>query len=198
MVAVGGQGADGRIGELLPSQCGMAVGLMGTYGECGVEQQHALPGPALQIARLGYGGTEVLLYLLEDVLQGWREGYAVLDGEGESVSLARLMVRVLPYDDDLDLLERTQVEGIEDKPPRRVARARGILLTYGGGELQEIRLLKLSRQVFFPRRVYLYIHRHANIDGAKIQISGRRAKNKSGFVLYFTLFALPLQQPFQT
>jgi hypothetical protein len=45
------------------------------------------------------------------------------------------MVRVLPYDDDLDLLERTQVEGIEDKPPRRVARARGILLTYGGGEL---------------------------------------------------------------
>ena len=69
MFTLRGQCTDGRIGEGLPTQRRMAVGLMGTNGQRGVEQQHALFSPARQVAAQGDGCAEILLDFLEDVLQ---------------------------------------------------------------------------------------------------------------------------------
>ena len=158
MAATHGQSTDGGIGELLPAQRGMAVGLMGTHGQRGIEQQHTLARPPLQVAALRHRGAQVLLYLLEDILQRGRKGHTVLYREAQPVGLARLVVRVLPENDHLHLLKRTEVEGIEDEPPRRIACRRGVLLPDGCRQLLEIRLAELTAQLLFPCRFYLYIH----------------------------------------
>ena len=38
MLTMSSKGTNGSIGERLPAQRGMTVGLMGTNGECGIEQ----------------------------------------------------------------------------------------------------------------------------------------------------------------
>ena len=63
------QCTDGSVGERLPPNLRMAVGLMGTHGERGIEQQHPLLRPTTQIARRGNGDIEIILYLLKDILQ---------------------------------------------------------------------------------------------------------------------------------
>ena len=40
-----GQGADGRIGEFLPTLALVRTGLMGTDGQRGIEQEYSLTGP---------------------------------------------------------------------------------------------------------------------------------------------------------
>ena len=52
------EGADGGIGEGLPAVALVAAGLVGAHGEGGVEQQHALFGPAAEVAvGKGYVGA---------------------------------------------------------------------------------------------------------------------------------------------
>ena len=157
VLAAGGQCAYGGVGELLPAQRGVAVGLVGTDGQRGVEQQHALTGPPSQVARWRHGCARVVLYLLEDVLQRGRKGHAVLHREGESVGLSWLVVGVLTYDDHLHLVEGAQVEGIEDEASRRVACRGGILVAHGVGELLEVGLRELPLQLHLPRGFYLYV-----------------------------------------
>ena len=158
MFALRGQCTDGSIGERLPPQRGMAVGLMGPDGQRGVEQQYTLFSPARQVAREWYGRAEVLLNFLEDVLQRGRKLDAVLHREAESVSLTRLMVGILSDDDHLDLVEGTKVEGVEDERTWRIACRRPIFLTDSSSELSEVRFVELTLQVRFPRGFYLYIH----------------------------------------
>lgn len=117
MLALCSQSTDGRISKLLPAQCRMAVGLMGTYGQRGIEQQDPLLGPARQITCLRKGRAQIILNLLEDILQRWRKLYPVLNGETQSMCLSRLMIRVLSDDDHLHLVKGTQVESIEDEFP---------------------------------------------------------------------------------
>ena len=158
MLALGGQGTDGGIGEGLPAQRGMAVGLMGTDRQGGVEQQYALFGPACEVATQRDGCAEVLLNLLEDVLQRRGKQHTVLYGEAQPMCLAWLMVGVLSDDDHLDLVEGTEVEGIEDERARRIACACPVFLTDGSSELGEVGFDELALQLFLPRRFYLYIH----------------------------------------
>jgi hypothetical protein len=74
------------------------------------------------------------------------------------MSLSWFVIGVLSDDHYLYLIERTQIKGIEYETPRRIADAGSILLSHRLGELFEIRLLKLSLQVFFPCGFYLDIH----------------------------------------
>ena len=131
---------------------------MGTHGERGVEQQHALAGPPREVAVLRHGHAKVIANLAEDVLQRRGEGHAGLHGEAQPMGLSRLMVGVLADDDHLHLVEGTEVEGIEDETGRRVAAHGLVLLTHGLGQLCEIGLLKLALQLSLPRLFYLYIH----------------------------------------
>ena len=106
---------------------------MRPHGERGVEQQHALFSPACEVAAFGHGCAEVLLYLLEDVLQRRRERHTVVHGEAESLCLSLLMVRILPNDDHLHLVEGTEVEGVEDEVARRIACGGAIFVAHKTG-----------------------------------------------------------------
>ena len=50
MLTLLGQSTNGSIGELLPAEGGVAVGLMGTDSEGGIEQEYTLASPARQVA----------------------------------------------------------------------------------------------------------------------------------------------------
>ena len=158
-VATGGEFADGGIGELLPAVALVRACLVGADGEGGVEQQHPLVGPSGEVARSeGDGGAEVAVDLLDDVDQRRRHGDAVGDGEAEAHGLPGFVVGVLPEDDDLHLVERRVVEGVEYLAARRIA---GVLLPFGDEELLElgeVGRLKLRLQHGIPTGVYFYCH----------------------------------------
>ena len=158
MVFSGGQGSYHRIGKLFPSMSLVACRLMCPHREGGVEQQHALRGPARKVAVCRHGSAEVELYLLEDVYQrGWGCD-AVAHRERQSVCLSRLVVGVLPYYHHLHPVERAQVEGVEDEASRRIARVGGVFGPHEIGEFGEIRLFKFAAYLLQPRRFYLYFH----------------------------------------
>ena len=64
-----GKLAYGSIGKLFPSPFLVRAGLRGAYGERGVEQQHSLVAPACEVTVLWNWGSDVALYLLEDIHQ---------------------------------------------------------------------------------------------------------------------------------
>ena len=74
------------------------------------------------------------------------------------MSLSWFVVRVLPDNNYFHLIERAEVEGIEDKRTRRIAGTRLVFLPHLCRELLKIRFLKLSSQLLFPGWFYLYIH----------------------------------------
>ena len=74
------------------------------------------------------------------------------------MSLSWFVIGVLSDDNHLHLIERTQIKGVEDELARRIAGAGSIFLSHRLGELFEIRLLKLTLQVFLPCGFYLDIH----------------------------------------
>ena len=113
MFARRSQCTDGSICEGLPPQRRMAVSLVGTYRQRRVKQQHTLLCPSCQVSALRNRRSQVLLYLLENVLQrGW-ELHAVLYRKTQPMGLSWLVIRVLSDDYHLYLIERTQVESIE-------------------------------------------------------------------------------------
>ena len=157
MLPVLAEQADDLVGEGLPPVSAMAEGLVGTHGEAGVEQEHALAGPAAQIAALGDGRAGLGLYLQEDVAQRGRKIHPVIHAEAEAVGLARSVVGVLAQDDHLDLVGRCAVEGVEDEVSRRVACPGRVLRMNKADELAKVGLGKLVAQHRFPGRLDIHI-----------------------------------------
>ena len=60
---------DDSIGERLPTTLVMRACLPCTHGEGGIEQQHSLCGPMLEVAVFGRDEPEIGLHFLEDVAQ---------------------------------------------------------------------------------------------------------------------------------
>src|SRR5574344_902496 len=87
VIAMGIESLDGGIGKLLPSMSLMTCRLMCPNGECGIQQKHSLLSPSREIACQRNWGAKVLLYLLEDILKGRREGHSVAYRKTESVCL---------------------------------------------------------------------------------------------------------------
>ena len=158
---------------------------MGAYGQRGVQQKHALVCPTGKVTAFGYRNAQVVLNLLEDVLEGRRKCHPVVHREAQAVRLPRSVVRVLPDDHHLRLVERTKVEGIEDQFAGRVYLCTRIFGPHEVGQLDEIVLLKLRLQLLFPGFFYLYIHNQSFwsvkvslfADGAK----ERRQKKRMSF-----------------
>ena len=131
---------------------------LGPDRQHGVQQQHALLGPAVEVPACGNRCSGVVVHLLEDVLQrGW-EGDAVADREAESVGLPGTVIGVLSDDDDLQLLERTFVEGPEDIASAGEDAAGGVLLADEVGELGEVGFFEFRSEDLLPVRGDLYIH----------------------------------------
>jgi hypothetical protein len=115
-------GLDDGVGEPLPPLALMGRRLTGPYGEGGVEQQHPLPGPAVETAVVGPLHPDVVRQFGEDVLQRRRERHAGPDTETQAVGLVRSVIRVLPENQHLDVRVGRQVEGGEDLVVGRVDR----------------------------------------------------------------------------
>ena len=95
-VASLGKSLDGGIGEQFPASVLVRPCLMGTHGECGVEQEDTLVGPADEIAAGERNvGAEVAIDFLNDIDQRGRDGNAGRHGETETGRLTGLMIGVL-------------------------------------------------------------------------------------------------------
>jgi len=158
VVATPVQGGDGGIREGFPALAAVAESLMFANRETRVEQEHPLLRPSSQVAALWNGCSRLSLYLLEYILERWRERYAVVHAEAKSVCLSWAVIRVLPEDDHTNFIERCRIESVEDEPSRRIASARSIFLSHELRQRLEVRLVKLLLQLCLPRRFYLYIH----------------------------------------
>ena len=153
-----GDGAHHGVGEGLPAAAGVRCGFVGADREHGVEQQHSLFGPAVEVARRRYGRAGVVGDLLEDVLQRGREGNSVRDRETKPVGLSGTVIGVLADDDHFQAVERAFVEGAEDVAAARENAPRGVFLPYELRELREIGFFELRGEEFLPVGGYLYIH----------------------------------------
>lgn len=121
---------DDGIGKGFPTLPLMAARHMGTHRQRGIEQHDTLTCPAREIALLGGTAAEVVLDFPENVDQrGW-QAHTVGHGKAQSVSLPRLVVGVLADDDDLDPVERTKIEGVEDELTGWKTGVAGILFTH--------------------------------------------------------------------
>src|SRR5205085_5262921 len=83
------------VGESLPAAILVRVRHSRAHREHGVKEQHALLGPRLKGAVVGYLEAYVALQLREHVLERGRDCDAGSHGEGEAVGLVRAGVRVL-------------------------------------------------------------------------------------------------------
>ena len=158
MVALGSEFVDDRIGERLPAPVLVRAGLMGADSQRRVEQQYALVCPAQQVAARGHRLAEVALDFLEDIQKRRRVRHTVLHREAESMRLPRFVIRVLPEDDDLHLVERTVGKGVEDIRSRRIDRLRLVFLPDEIRQSHEIVLFELVGKSGLPGRLYFYIH----------------------------------------
>ena len=152
------QRLDGGIRKGIPAEARMAVGEVGTHGERGVEQQHALPGPAREVAVRWNWRSQIVVYLLEYVDERWWHQHTVGHRETQSHGLSGFMVGVLSEDDHFHLVERAQAEGIEDTLSGRITGVLLVLLPHGIDEAGKIRLVKLCTYILLPRFFYLYFH----------------------------------------
>lgn len=107
-------GSHDRIGEGFPAVSCVGGRFVRPDRQHGIEQQHALFGPAVEVAARGNRRAGVVGYLLEDVLQrGW-ERHAVRHGETESVGLSFAVIGVLSDDYHFEFVERAFVEGTKN------------------------------------------------------------------------------------
>lgn len=111
---------DDAVGEVLPPDIRVGVRLVSDDRQACVQQQNALLGPGLQIPVVrALVPRDIRLQLGVHVLEARGDGHPGVDGEAESVGLAVVVVRILPDDDDLQVVPLGVVERREDLVLRR-------------------------------------------------------------------------------
>ena len=123
-----------RIGKLLPALVLMRTGLMRSYRKRSIEQQHPLIGPPGKIAAHGNRRTDIIVYLLEDILQRRRKRNAVIYRKTKTMRLSRFVIRILPENNHFHLVERTGIKSGEHLAARRIYPRSGILMTHKVGK----------------------------------------------------------------
>ena len=141
---------DRRIRERLPADAVMAVCLMCPHGQHGVQHQHALIRPLFKIPVIRNRAAEVVMQLLIDVHEGWRDGHLRLHRKAEPMGLSRLVVRILSEDHHLHLFQRSEGKSIENILCRRIDRLRFIFLIDGMIQLFIVRLAEFRLQRLQP------------------------------------------------
>ena len=141
------------VGEKLPALVLVRVGVGALDGHGGVEHQHALIGPALQVAVVGDVDVQVAFQLFIDIDQRRRCRHARLHREAQAMGLTRAVVRVLTEDDDFHLVQRRGVQRVENQWARRIDFLAGCpLLLQKVAQLCHVRLVELSTQCLLPAR----------------------------------------------
>ena len=151
------QPLDGAVSEGLPAVPLVRARLMRPHRERRVEQQHPLVGPRLQIPASRRHKSHIRDQLLEDVLQRLRNRHPVLHRETQAVRLPFPMVRVLPDDHHLHLVERRRVERVENLRSRREHHIMLLFFYQKGFQFREIRRLELVPEDLLPGWFYLRV-----------------------------------------
>jgi len=147
---------DDSIGEALPASACMRAGIALLHRQRGIEHQHALIRPMLQIAVTRRIDVQIALELLENVLQRRRWRNARLHGEAQPMGLAGAVVGVLSENDHLNPLQRCRIQRIEDQRPRWIDDfASRFLTTKESRQLVHVRLIELLTQRIPPARFEL-------------------------------------------
>ena len=158
-VAVVGDVFYDGVGEFFPSYPFVRCGLSGAHREDRVQQQHALPGPGLEVVGPAHPDAQVALYFLIDVHERGGSGHAVGHREAQAHRLAWIMIRVLTQDNHFDILHRSELEGPENAVSRGID---GLSLLLFGMEIRDkprkVRLVELTLQGLSPGFFYLYVH----------------------------------------
>ena len=94
--------------------------------------------------------AEIGFDLLEDVDQGRRGGDAGVDREAQAIRLMGAVIRILPQDDNLDLLERAIVESAENFRRGRKDAPRRIFLAHEFAQRSKIWFVKFGLEMRPP------------------------------------------------
>ena len=94
---------DRRVGELLPADALMGIGLVGPDREYGIQKQNALFCPFNQTAVIGNVAAAVIVKLLVNIHQRRRDVDSRLHGKTKSLSLTIPVIGILAQDHDLHL-----------------------------------------------------------------------------------------------
>ena len=151
VLATLGERAHDGIREDLPALVLVASGAMRGYGESGVQEQHALVGPLQQVRHVSK--------LLRDVEERRRRLDVRRDIKRQSLGLPGLVIGVLSENDDLDLVERGAVEGVEYLAGRRIDYAVSVGVLHKCDEIGEVWFFKLRRKYALPRFFDFNFHR---------------------------------------
>ena len=161
IVAVAGESVNGGIRECLPSDSGIGFWGMFAHGQRGIEQKHALTGPAGKVAVSGERGSRIVGDLLEYVDE--RRGHldARSHGEAKAVGLTRPVIGILTDYDHLGVVERRGIEGGENLGARGIDR-HGRVGIVGPDAIRkgfEIWEVELVGKVPFPAGFDFDVHR---------------------------------------
>ena len=151
-------GSHHGVGKLLPAASGMRGGFVCAHRKHGVQQQHALLGPAVEVAALRHGHPRIVVHLLEDVLQRRRERHSVAHREAEPVGLTLAVVGVLTYDNHLQIVEGALVECAEYVAACGKDPARRVFVADELRQLGEIGFVELFSYDLLPVFGYTDIH----------------------------------------
>ena len=145
--------------KLCPPNFAVGGGFRCPHCKYCVEQEYTLFSPVLQVAVLLYLYSKVALYLLVDILEGWRRRYAVGNRKGEAVGLVGAVVWVLAKDDNLHFAQRCEFKCVEDEAAWRVnCLSCSFFSMKEAGKVLEIFLAELALQLLFPLLLNFYIH----------------------------------------
>ena len=150
MVGLVVDGADDLVGERLPSLALVRGGLPGPHGQRGVEQQHALACPALEVAVRRDGRRRGRRQLLVDVDQRRRDAHPALHREAQPVGLPRAVVRILAEDHHLGVGVRREVQRGEHLVGGGIHRVRRRSAATNAWRSLPVRLVELAPQQRVP------------------------------------------------
>lgn len=152
-----GNGFDYGIGELFPALFLMGAGLIGLYGECGIQEQHSLSGPVVQIAGFWHIYFEIFGNFFVNILQRWGKGYVFIHGEAKTIGLPGTVIGVLAEDHHFYIFKRTEFESAENIFPFRIDFAGGIFFFDELDEIFKVFFIEFLIEDFFPGWMNFYL-----------------------------------------
>ena len=153
-----GKCADCCVGKFFPTLVLVRTCLMCPHRQGGIQQQHALFHPPCQVSVCRGRFSCVGLYFFEYVFERRRKSHSLCHRKTKPVSLPGFVIRVLTYDYNLDIIEGTMIECVENKISRGIANAACVFLAHKFHEICEIWLFEFIGNGFFPTVFYFYVH----------------------------------------
>ena len=98
-----------------PANFGMAHGFSRTHGKGSIEHEYPLFGPFGEVAMVGNGEANILVYFFVNINEGRGRLDAILYGKAKTVCLSFSMIGVLAQQDHFYLFKGGKVKGVENK-----------------------------------------------------------------------------------